>query len=106
MENPAGDRLPVYTAASPFGKSRIVKGSATVFTDLPSESIVIAESLALLDLEDLDRESADIIITSILERGYLEKINPGIAGEALLFTLVNEAIQVLEETTAHFSLTE
>jgi hypothetical protein len=106
IETKAGDKIPVYIAITPFGRSIFAEGSTEVSSQLDLESIVITESLSELDLEDLNRESGDVIVRNILERGYLEKIGNGVGGDALLFTLVNEAIQLLEETAADFSLTE
>ena len=48
----------------------------------------------------------DVIVRSILEGGYLARPGLGRGGDAVLFTLVNEAVQFLEETSADFSLTE
>lgn len=106
IENKTGERVPVYIAITPFGRSIIAEGSTEVSSQLDLESIVITESLTELDLEDLDCESADVIVRNIFEKGYLKKIDTRLAGDALLFTLVNEAIQLLEETAADFSLTE
>lgn len=55
------------------------------------------ERITELELPDIDQEAVETIIVNVLKGGYLEK--PGVTdrGEAVLFILVNEAIQRLSE---------
>jgi hypothetical protein len=61
----------------------------------PSASSV--ERITELELPEIDDEGVETIIVSILKGRYLEK--PGVkdSEEAVLFILVNEAIQALTE---------
>ena len=63
--------------------------------EVPSASSV--ERITELELPAIDEEAVETIIVSILRGRYLEK--PGVkgSGEAVLFILVNEAIQTLAE---------
>ncbi len=55
------------------------------------------EHITDLELPDIGDEGMETIIVNVLKGGYLEK--PGVkgGGEAVLFMLVNEAIQKLAE---------
>jgi hypothetical protein len=58
---------------------------------------IYVERITEFELPEIDEEAIETIIINILKGGYLEK--PGIkdSGEAVLFILVNEALQMLSE---------
>ena len=106
VKNDAGGRVAAYIAITPFDTKVVCEGSREIASQLGLEGIVITESIASVDLAGVDREGMDVIVRSILEGGYLARPGLGRGGDAVLFTLVNEAVQFLEETAADFSLTE
>lgn len=59
---------------------------------------VYVERITELELPEIDEEGVETIIINILKGGYLKK--PGVkdSGEAVLFILVNEALQILSES--------
>ena len=75
----------------------LLGGSEDVARDVQIPHIIDCERVATLDLPDIDGESVDVIVTNLLTGGYLDK--PGVknSGEAVLFVMVNEALQLLDE---------
>ncbi len=75
----------------------IEEGSEQVTRRLDCPESISVERITELELPDIDSEGKETIIVNVLRGGYLEK--PGVkdSGEAVLYMLVNEAIQRLSE---------
>jgi len=106
VKNDAGDETAVYIAITQFDTIVIAEDSREIVSEMDAEHSVVTESITRIVLPGVDREGVEVIVGNILEGGYLTRPGSRLAGDALLFTLVNEAIHVLEETAADFSLTE
>jgi hypothetical protein len=87
----------VYWAHTPFGVDASVKGSHEILERFDPDEAVDSELMTTLDLPGLDKEAVQFIVTTILTGGYLDR--PGVKhkGDAVLYVVVNEAIQVLTE---------
>ena len=97
LRTKTGNEVVAYWAHTDAGDTAILDPAEDTFTIDDRGDILKKELVASLDLFDVDQDSAQAIINTILTRGYLKK--PGIKnkGEALLFVLVNEALHELEE---------
>jgi hypothetical protein len=75
----------------------IEEGSEEVTRRLDPPEAVTVERVTELELPGVDAEGIESIIVNVLKGGYLEK--PGVkgSGEAVLYMLVNEAIQRLSD---------
>lgn len=95
MRHSTGKQVPAQWAQTPFGIMGIDEGDETDLRILDSTSLEPLEEIAVVDLTGLDREGVEVIVLNILSGNYLDK--PGVkgGGDAVLFILVNEALQVL-----------
>lgn len=60
-------------------------------------SVLASELIVVLDLSGLDKDSAELIMDTILKDGFLDKRGVKGSGDAVLFMVVNEALQRLAE---------
>ena len=92
-----GDEIVAYWAHTDSGDIAIPDSAEETFPINDQGDILKKELITSLDLLDIDQNSAQAVINTILTRGYLKR--PGIKdkGEAVLFVLVNEALHELEE---------
>ncbi len=97
LRTKTGDEVVAYWAHTDAGVTAILDSAEETFPISNQSEILKKELITSLDLLDLDQDSVQAIISTILKRGYLKK--PGIKdkGEAVLFVLVNEALHELEE---------
>ncbi len=96
IRNPKGKNVPGQWAQTPFGAMGLTEGDEPSLHTLDPASLEPLEEIAVVDLTGLDREGVDVIVLNILSGNYLDK--PGVkgGGDAVLFILVNEALQVLD----------
>lgn len=75
----------------------LVEGAADTERNPNLEKVVGAQRVATVDLPGLDDETREMLVQRILLGGYLAK--PGITDkeDAVLFVMLNEALQNLEE---------
>ncbi len=94
-----GKEFQAFWAESDFGL-RISLGASAFIEVGQAYEIVTGENVACLELPDIGREDIEFLIQRILEGNYLEK--PGAAGnsDAVLFMLVNEALNELARLAA------
>jgi len=97
LRTDTGDEVVAYWARADSGATAILDSTEETFPIKDRTAILKEDLVTSIDLVDLDQDLVETIINTILTRGYLKK--PGIKdkGEAVLFVLVNEAIQELEE---------
>ncbi|MGO9121322.1 MAG: hypothetical protein ACLQPD_27395 [Desulfomonilaceae bacterium] len=97
LRTETGDEVAAYWAHTDAGDTAILDPSKEPFSIKDQSDILKKEPITSIDLLDLDKDLVQTIIDMILTRGYLKK--PGIKdkGEAVLFVLVNEALQEMEE---------
>jgi hypothetical protein len=97
LRTETGDEVVVYWAHTDSGDTAILDPPKEPFSIKDQSDILKKELITSIDLLDLDKDLVQPIIDTILTRGYLKK--PGIKdkGEAVLFVLVNEALQEMEE---------
>jgi hypothetical protein len=91
----SGEEVVVHWAVTRFGISALKHGADDLRNHLALDEVIHAEAVTEVELPGLDKEDADVLVENILRGGYLEK--PGVkdSGEAVLFILVNEAINSL-----------
>ncbi|MFH1116069.1 MAG: hypothetical protein V1792_19315 [Pseudomonadota bacterium] len=96
MRSKALGKVPMMWASTPHGMLAVAEDPPYELRLLEESDVVADHIIATVDLTDLEEGPANEIIRNILQGGYLEK--PGVKdkGDAVLFMLVNEAIQVLE----------
>lgn len=98
--------IEVYLAETPFGVEAASVETGELVGSLEVQCITGAEFITEMDVPGLDKASMEVIVRNILGGDLLSRSKPGEVGEALLFTLVNEAVQVLEKTASDFLLTD
>ena len=86
-------------ARTPYGCTILMEGKRKPVHASEVTGIVAEDNITSVELPGLDRDMAEIIIAGVLKGGILEK--PGIRGkgDAVLFVLLNEALQKLEEAS-------
>ena len=92
-----GEESVVYWARATSGNVAVFDGTKKTCRLEDQGVIVDEEHVTAIDLPDLDQDLVDAVVKRVLIGGYLKK--PGIKdkGEAVLFVVVNEALQQLEE---------
>ena len=102
-----GEKRKVYLATyGPQSKTLMVM-SGTIWKDLDRDIAKIPGVRSSLNLEGLDDvEVADVLAEAILRRMDGGDLPQHLSAEALLFTIVNEAVHELEKTLSDFLLTE
>ncbi len=83
-------------AQTPSGIMACVTDRGPGVESIDEHRILNRDLIASLDLPGLDRDALETIVSAVLEGGYLDK--PGVRdkGDAVLFLVVNEAIQRVE----------
>lgn len=96
IRSKARGKIPMTWACTPHGILAAAEDPPYELRLLEEPDVVADHIIATVDLTDLEEGPANEIIRNILQGRYLEK--PGVQdkGDAVLFMLVNEAIQVLE----------
>jgi hypothetical protein len=91
-----GSKVACTWASAPHGTLTLSDAPPHDLIQLDDLDITTSSVITTVDLSGLDQEHANTLIRNILQGGYLEK--PGVQGkgDAVLFILVNEAIQVLD----------
>ena len=89
------EKLVVYWAVAREELFAVSGPSYEPLADFDPGQAIESEVITELDLTGVDREGLVTIVESILTGGYLDK--PGVKGkgEAVLYILVNEALQAL-----------
>jgi hypothetical protein len=89
-------KVPKTWACTPHGILAPDEGPPYELLILNESDVIVDHTITTVDLTGLDEDLANEVIRNILQGGYLDK--PGVKdkGDAVLFMLVNEAIQVLE----------
>ncbi len=97
LRTETGNEAVAYWAHTDSGDTAILDPPEEPFSIKDQSAILKKGLITSIDLLDLEQDLAQTIIDTILTRGYLKK--PGIKdkGEAVLFVLVNEALQEMEE---------
>lgn len=91
----AQNRILVYWSVTPDGIFAVAGPARELLPGFDPVHVRDPEMITDLDLTGVNREGLAVLVTNILARGYLER--PGVKnkGEAVLFALVNEAMQIL-----------
>ena len=92
-----GEEAVVYWARATSGDIAVFDGAKQTCR-LEDQGIIVGEEhVTAIDLPGLEQDLVDAVVKRVLIGGYLKK--PGIKdkGEAVLFVMVNEALQQLEE---------
>jgi len=97
LRTEAGVEVSVSWAETDFGVTALLSGADELIHEIDLKQITGSEPVTTFDLPGLDLEGIDVIVGNIIKGGYLDM--PGVKGkgEAVLFTLVNEALQRLAE---------
>jgi len=97
LRTETGNEVAISWAETDFCVTALVSGSDELVHELKLGQIANIEVVTTLDLPGLDREGVEVIAGNILKGGYLDM--PGVKekGDAVLFVLLNEAIQELGE---------
>ncbi len=95
--------IPKTWACTPHGILALAEEPPYDLVALDESDIIVDHTVTSVDLTGLDDDQTNDIVRNILQGGYLEK--PGVKGkgDAVLFMLVNEAIQVLESEAEELS---
>jgi hypothetical protein len=101
-----GERKAYLAVYGPQSKTLMVM-SGKILRDLDRDVAKILSVRSSLDVEGLDDvEVAEVLAEAILRRMDQEVLPHHLSAEALLFTVVNEAVHELEKTLSDFLLTE
>lgn len=98
--------IKIYWAETPFGVKAVSAETGERVGSLDAQCVTGYELITEMNVPGLDKAGTEVIVHNILGGEFLARWKPGEVGEALLFTLVNEAIQVLEKTASDFLLTD
>jgi len=94
-----GKEFQSFWAESNFGH-RISIGARAFIEAGQAYEIVSGDNVASLELPGIAREDVEFLIQRILEGNYLEKPGAAGKGDAVLFMLVNEALNELAKLAA------
>ncbi len=99
VKSDSGEESRASWACTPYGYTILVQGHRQPVHASEVKGVVAEDSIASVDLPGLEREMVESIAVGVLKGGILEK--PGIKGkgDAVLFVLLNEALQKLEEAS-------
>jgi len=96
-------RIPTTWAHTPHGILALTEEPPYELLILNESDVIVDHTITTVDLTGLDEDLTKAIVRNILQGGYLDK--PGVKekGDAVLFMLVNEAMQVLESVAEELS---
>ncbi len=99
IKTDTGEESRAVWACTGYGCTILTGGSRKLVHTAEVEGIVAEDKVTSLDLPGLERDMVETIVAGVLKGGILEK--PGIKGkdDAVLFVLLNEALQKLEEAS-------
>ncbi len=99
IKTDSGEESRAVWARTEYGCTILMGRSRKLVHTAEVKGIVAADKVTSVDLPGLEREMVETIVAGVLQGGILEK--PGIKGkdDAVLFVLLNEALQKLEETS-------
>lgn len=99
LKTGSGEESRASWARTPYGCTILKDGEREPVQELEVKGVVAEDNVTSVELPGLDREMVETIVTAVLKGRILEK--PGIRGkgDAVLFVLLNEALQRLEEAS-------
>jgi hypothetical protein len=99
LKTDSGEEFRASWARTPFGCTVLREGHREPVHALEIKGVVVEENVTTVELPGLDGDMMETVVTAVLKGRILEK--PGIKGkgDAVLFVLVNEALQKLEEAS-------
>jgi len=107
VDDGCGHQQEGYAAVYDPQVKTVVAISGTIRRDLGRETLRDCITLSSLELEGLDDiDVADVLAEALLLRMTAEDAPRNLNMEALLFTVVNEAVHTLQKTLSDFLLTE
>ncbi len=99
IKTDSGEESRAVWARMEYGCTILMAGSRKLVHTAEVNGIVAEDKVTRLDLPGIGRDMVETIVAGVLKGGILEK--PGIKGkdDAVLFVLLNEALQQLEEAS-------
>ncbi len=99
IKTDSGEESRAVWARTPYGCTILMEGDRKPVHVPEVTGVMDEDNVTSIELPGLDRDMVETIVAGVLKGGILEK--PGIRGkgDAVLFVLLNEALQKLEEAS-------